>query len=157
MALSNYFHNLPPWPQFIISQASPFHRFTPEKGGRQMQPMWPILPASFDNHQVPSLCWIKHVQEKMTLSMWIHVNGVHHLEQKTTLNAGVLQPPTAVSSVSNFPHAPLKQCVARPSKWNNKPKNSKKKEKKKQAGIINPCEKDGTSEKTLKIKHNINI
>ena len=80
------------------------------------------------------------------------MNGVHHLEQKTTLNAGVLQPPTAVSSVSNFPHAPLKQCVARPSKWNNKPKNSKKKETKKQAGIINPCEKDGTSEKTLKIK-----
>ena len=36
-ALSNYFHNLPPWPQFIIiSQVSPFHRFTPEKGGRQM-------------------------------------------------------------------------------------------------------------------------
>lgn len=81
----------------------------------------------------------------MTLSMWIHVNGVHHLEQKTTLNAGVLQPPTAVSSVSNFPQAPLKQCVARPSQWNNK----RKKKKTKQAGIINPCEKDGTSEKSL--------
>ena len=34
---------------------------------------------------------------------------------------------------------------------------TKKKKKKKQAGIINPCEKDGTSEKSLKINHNMNI